>query len=262
MKKLFSILIILFVTLGMMINDADARRFGGGRSFGMQRSASSYSRSYNAPAAAPTKPGLSKWAAPLAGLAMGGLLASLFMGHGIMSGMLSWLLVGGVIMLVMGWLRSRTSPQTYTAQQPPLSGYQNNPFSPLNAVTANTNTYPNGFDETDFLRIAKVQFMRLQAAYDSKNLADLREFTAPEVFAEIQMQLQERQDAANITEIISLDAKLLDVSSEPDSIIASVEFTGAVREETNGPIEPLNETWHFRKNNTTQKWLLAGLQQN
>lgn len=259
MKKVLSILIIMFVTLGIMINDADARRFGGGRSFGMQRSASSYSRSYNTPT--PTTSGLGKWAGPLAGLAMGGLLASLFMGHGIMSGMLSWLLVGGVIFLIVGWIRGRTAPQAYSAQQNQFAR-NNQQFNSLNPMATNTSTYPAGFDETDFLRNAKVQFMRLQAAYDSKNLADIREFTAPEVFAEIQMQFQERQEATNITEVISLDAKLLDVSSEPDSTIASVEFSGAIRETMNGPIEPFKEIWHFQKNNTTQKWLLTGLQQN
>jgi predicted lipid-binding transport protein (Tim44 family) len=262
MKKFISTLIIIFVAWGLMISDADARRFGGGRSFGMQRSSSSYMRPSVNPGQAAARPG-NRWLGPLAGLAAGGLLASLFMGHGLGSGIMSWLLVGGAIYLFMGWLQRRKtgSPQYY----PPTGNTFNqnvSPFMNMNAASAsNTSQYPAGFDSVDFLRNAKVQFIRLQAAYDTKNTSDLRDFTAPEVFAEIQMQFQERKDAVNQTEVVSLDAELNDATTEANGILASVTFTGLIREEVNGPAEPFKETWHFQKNNDVQKWLLVGLQQ-
>jgi predicted lipid-binding transport protein (Tim44 family) len=262
MKKILSTLIVIFVAWGLMISDADARRFGGGRSFGMQRSATSYSRPSVAPAAGQATG--NRWLGPLAGLAVGGLLASMFMGHGLVSGILSWLLVGGIIMLIFNWFQRRNMPATqYNSRQNNNMNQLVNPFTNVNAATTGgSSNYPAGFDSADFLRNAKVQFIRLQAAYDTKNTSDLRDFTAPEVFAEIQMQFQERKDEANQTDVISLDAELLDASTEADGIVASVRFTGMIKEEVNGPATPLNETWHFRKNNTEQKWLLAGLQQN
>ena len=86
------------------------------------------------------------------------------------------------------------------------------------------------FVETDFLRDAKTKFIRLQAAYDQKNLADIKEFTSPEVLAEIQMQFQERENASNDTEVVSLEAELLDVSNEGNLLTASVRFSGRIKE--------------------------------
>jgi predicted lipid-binding transport protein (Tim44 family) len=188
MKKIISTLIVIFVAWGLMISDADARRFGGGRSFGMQRSASSYTRPAVNSVGQAAQTG-NRWLGPLAGLAVGGLLASLFMGHGFLSGMLSWLLVGGFCLLVFNWFQRRNlqAPQYNSPPNNNISQFVN-PFANANtAPTGGSSHYPAGFDAADFIRNAKVQFIRLQAAYDTKNVSDLRDFTAPEVFAEIQM---------------------------------------------------------------------------
>ena len=95
-----------------------------------------------------------------------------------------------------------------------------------------------------------------------KDLNDLREFTAPEVFAEIQLQLQERGEEINKTEVVSLNAELLDVTSESPFTIASVKFSGMIREMVNAPAELFSEVWHFRKENNKNNWLVAGVQQN
>jgi predicted lipid-binding transport protein (Tim44 family) len=138
----------------------------------------------------------------------------------------------------------------------------NNSFNPNHNVTYLNAESPNGFNADAFLREAKVQFIRLQTAYDQKNLADLRQFTSPEVFGEIQLQLQERQDAINQTDVVTLEAKLVDAKNESpmhsDSLVASVEFSGQLRE--NGEqAEAFNEIWHFKNDN--QKWIVAGIQQ-
>jgi predicted lipid-binding transport protein (Tim44 family) len=134
----------------------------------------------------------------------------------------------------------------------------------------NTNDYPDGFDQQCFLRGVKVQFIRLQAAYDSKNLRDLREFTTPEVFAEIKMQIQERGDADNHTEVVNLNADLLDVATEKQImidrevpvLIASVRFSGSIREERHEAATTLNEIWHFRQDPGSSTWIVAGIQQS
>lgn len=273
MRTLISLLLIIFFTSAFLIHDAQAKRFGGGRSIGMQRPMSQYSR------VQPRQPlaqrlSSNRWFAPLAGLLAGGLLASLFMGHGIGTGILSWLIVAGIALLVINLLRGRfrmpaPASSYYNAPKENLTSnseqyFQSNPHW----MQSQPNThYPVGFDSDSFLREAKVQFIRLQAAYDRKNLDDLRQFTAPHVFAEIQLQLQDRGDEPNQTEVISVDAKLLDVNKEESSflndsgaksMVASVQFTGLIRENSESA-ESFKEIWHFQKDK--QDWVVAGIQQ-
>ncbi len=264
MKKIVSMLFIIFVTLSMVMSVAHAKRFGGGRSFGAYRAPSSFSRSMPSSSPRMSNPlqNRNSWLGPLAGLAMGGLLASLFMGNGLASGMMSWLLVAGVIFLMINLLRSFSRNKMSTSPSAPIYQMQREqPASAHQPFAANfTSSKPAGFDENEFLRIAKVQFMRLQAAFDKKNVTDIHQFTTPEVFAEIKMQLQERGDQANQTDVVTLNAKLLDVATERQGIIASVEFSGMIKEDINQPAAAFNEIWHFEQGSNGQ-WLMAGLQQ-
>ena len=121
---------------------------------------------------------------------------------------------------------------------------------------------PEDFPVESFLRNAKASFIRLQAANDRKDINDVREYTTPEIFAEISLQMQERGNAVQNTEVLSIDAELLEVSNEGDYSIASVRFTGQLRE-NNAAIESVDEIWHVQKNLRDDKsvWLLAGIQQ-
>lgn len=204
----------------------------------------------------------------LSGLLIGGLLTSLFMGHGLASGLLSWLVVGAILFFVIGFFRKRMQPGFQTGQGSQTNPFKQNPFnnftqsfnSNSSSSANNFSQYPEGFVPETFLREAKVTFNRLQAAYDQKNLQDLSEFTAPEVFAEIKMQLDERGNASNKTEVITLDAKLLDVSRQSNSLIASVHFTGSIKEDDE-PMSQLDEIWHFRQFSNSSQWVVGGIQQ-
>ncbi|MEO8965769.1 MAG: TIM44-like domain-containing protein, partial [Gammaproteobacteria bacterium] len=188
MRNLFSILLMMIVTVGILFHDAEARRFGGGRSFGMQRSSSNFSRVQSpAQLSQPATAAGNKWLGPIAGLAAGGLLAYLFMGHGLGSGILSWLAIAGIGFMLWNLFRNKLQPAVSANQYNQMSGTNVHDLnSRFTANRGNATTMPAGFDATEFLRDAKVQFIRLQAAYDAKNLNDLREFTTPEVFGEIQ----------------------------------------------------------------------------
>jgi len=72
---------------------------------------------------------------------------------------------------------------------------------------------PAGFDVAAFERIAKMIFIRMQAANDSADLNDLRAFTTPEMFAPIKLELQERGGKVQRTDVVRVDAEVLDVSS-------------------------------------------------
>ena len=82
------------------------------------------------------------------------------------------------------------------------------------------------------------------------------------MFAEIAMQMQERNDAPQKTDVIAINSELLEVANEGDIAIASVRFTGQLRE-NNGAPENVDEIWHVQKNLRDGKsvWLLAGIQQ-
>ena len=265
MRNLFSCLLIVLLTFGLVVNEASAKRFGGGRSFGVQRSQSSLF-SPKPPQSSPfaQRPSGSKWGSMLGGALVGGLLASLFMGHGLGTGILTWLILGAVVFFLVNFFRRRMQPGFQSAQS---QGFNQNPFSQAsnNYYAANssggvTPAYPAGFVPENFLRDAKVKFIRLQAAYDQKNLQDLTDFTAPEVFAEIKMQLDERGDEPNKTEVINLNAELLDISKQADSYLASVRFTGTIKE-NNDPLSQLDEIWHFRQFYNSNDWVVGGIQQ-
>src|SRR5690242_7942618 len=126
MKTLLAAL-VAFVGLSLVALDADAaRRLGGGKNLGMQRSAPStpqkaapaqqQPQQQAAPAPQPT--GASKWLGPLAGLALGAGLAALFLNNG-MGGLLAGMLVIGLILAVVFFVgrallgRSHARPVQY-----------------------------------------------------------------------------------------------------------------------------------------------------
>ena len=273
MRSFVSILLVVLVGFGLVFSDAQAKRFGGGRSFGTYRSASSFTQAKRTamPMQNAASPNRNRWLGPLAGLAAGGLLASLFMGNGFANGMMSWLLIGGIALLLINLLRSFSRHKAASTASSsalnmmfrndaaqtaaPQTGFRN--FSSANDASS----YPAGFDEFEFLRAAKVQFIRLQAAYDKKNLDDIGQFTTPEIFAEIKLQLNERGDKDNHTDVVTLDATLLDVTtSEFRETVATVEFSGLIKEDINEPSASFTEIWHFRKGDNGT-WLTAGIQQ-
>jgi predicted lipid-binding transport protein (Tim44 family) len=121
---------------------------------------------------------------------------------------------------------------------------------------------PAGFDEESFLRHAKASFIRMQAAWDRSDLNDLREFTSPEVFAELQLQIQERGGKPDYTEVVSIDAQLLGIETTERDWMASVQFNGMIRNAPNGQAEPYVEVWNLAKPlNGNGGWVLAGIQQ-
>lgn len=275
MRKFLTILLMLFVTAGIFMQDVEARRFGGGRSFGISRSSSSYNyasprqnayrQQPNGQAASP----MSRWMGPLAGLAAGGLLASLFMHNGVGSGLLSWLLIGGLFFILLSFLRNRLQPRPYRQNNQHYYANQNAAFHEQSHAAPAKN-YPLGFDAALFLRDAKAQFIRLQAAYDGKNINDIREFTTPEVFAEIQLQFQERGIVENKTDVLSLEAELLNVDSqaqdisgtEMQALLATVKFKGLIQEDRGLAAENITEIWHFKREVGSLRWLVAGVQQS
>jgi predicted lipid-binding transport protein (Tim44 family) len=135
-------------------------------------------------------------------------------------------------------------------------------ISQIEAATKNPRI-PADFDVAPFERQAEAAFIRLQAANDAKDLNDIRDFTSPEMFAEISLQLKERGDAVQRTEVVTLSVNVLEVVNENNRAIASVRYTGTIREDVGALPEAFDEVWHVAKNlnDADATWKLAGIQQ-
>ena len=121
---------------------------------------------------------------------------------------------------------------------------------------------PASFDSESFARTAKLIFIRLQAANDTADLNDLRTFTTPELYAELRLEIQERGTAAQHTDVLKIDAEVLDVSDEADRQIVSVRFRGQVVEAKGAAPSDVNEVWHLVKPlDDSRTWAIAGIEQ-
>jgi predicted lipid-binding transport protein (Tim44 family) len=261
----------------MVATDADAKRLGGGRSIGAQRSVTA------PPASTPAKPAQQQ-AAPqqgqaaqpaaqpsrwgmlggiLGGLALGGLLGYMFGGNGLMGVLMMALLAIGVVFLVRTLMTRRRTEEGRPMQ---LAGMGNEtvsappPSQSLGTqVTSGASArVPAGFDTAGFLRAAKMNFIKLQMANDSGRLDEVREFTTPELFDELRTDVQ----SASHTDVVSLNADLLEVADEKNRYWASVRFSGLLRETAGAEPVGFEEVWNLVKPaDGSSGWLLAGIQQ-
>ena len=302
MKKWLSLLAVVFtVSMTTVSLEAEAKRMGGGKSFGMQRQATPPKAPNATPAQTPAAaPGAaagaatrSSWMGPVAGLAAGLGIAALASHLGFGEELANMLMIGLLIMAVLAVvgfvMRKKAAAQgggmAYAgagaggmgAPRGPVGAQQPGAFkmaqpsgnggsmigSALGGQAAQTHSaaIPADFDVAAFVRNAKVNFIRLQASNDAGNLDDIRQFTTPEMFAEIQMDLRERGGAAQQTQVEDLDAEVLEVAEEGAMYVVSVRFTGSVRED--GVLENVDEIWHLTKpRHVPGGWLLAGIQQS
>jgi predicted lipid-binding transport protein (Tim44 family) len=284
MKRSLVALFAAFIALTAFVaSDAEAKRLGGGKSVGMTRSSTptqpaAPSQASTAPAPQPAaapapaaQPGKRNWLGPVAGLAAGLGLAALASHFGFGEELASVLLIALLVFGAFFLFRLLTRPrQPQGGLQYAGAGGQAGPMhfeAPEKVGAGGTAPWsaaaniPADFDAEGFLRQAKLNFIRLQAANDRGDLDDLKNFTTPEVFAEVQMQFEERGRSQQLTDVMQLDAALLEVVTEGGQHIASVRFSGLLREE--GAAAPANfaEIWHLTKPaDGSFGWRVAGIQ--
>jgi predicted lipid-binding transport protein (Tim44 family) len=134
--------------------------------------------------------------------------------------------------------------------------------SGVSADSAVRTPWPADFDVAGFERNAKVNFIRLQAANDAGNLEDISQFTTPQMFAELKMDLSERGTSPQKTDVIQLQAQVVDVEEGAVQYVVSVRFTGMLNISTEEANESFDETWHFEKPRSGNGgWVLSGIQQ-
>jgi predicted lipid-binding transport protein (Tim44 family) len=132
-------------------------------------------------------------------------------------------------------------------------------FQPASGAAAAA-AVPAGFDAAGFERIAKMIFIRLQAANDEANLDDIRKFTTPELFASLRLDLQERGTSKQQTDVMQLDAQVVDTAQEQGQWLVSVRFSGLIREDIGAGAQSFNELWHLVKPvDDSREWAIAGI---
>ena len=123
---------------------------------------------------------------------------------------------------------------------------------------------PAGFDTEGFISAAKANFITLQSAWDKADISSLRAMMTDSMLTEIRTQLSEREAHTgakpNQTEVLSIDAHLLGIEELADEYMASVEFTGMIREEPGASPSPFREVWNMTKPKSGGGWLVAGVQ--
>jgi predicted lipid-binding transport protein (Tim44 family) len=275
MKNLLTITLAL-IGLSLVAVDADARRMGGGRNTGMQRSAPAEAAP-KAPAqqqqAAPATPaqqpaGASKWLGPLAGFALGAGLFALFLNNG-WAGVLAGLLLIGLLLAALVFaaraLRGRAvqRPLQYAGaggMEPSLGTLPGG--AGARSVAATTARTPAGFDAAGFLRHARLNFVKLQESHDRKDLSAMRDFLAPDVYRDIEADIRAMGDTPQHTEVLTLEAEIVEVAEEAGSYVVSVRFSGTIREAADQESAPFREIWHLQKPvNGGGGWMVAGIQQ-
>jgi len=247
------------------------------------------------PAAAVAKPA-SPWkgmlGGALLGLGLGALFSSIGIGSGLASMITTMLMVGLLVMaglFIYRMLRRKSADNGSEVNPRPAfasaEGMQQSatpeigshldqsrpaalqsaqpPFGSATSVDGNVPWgVPADFDTPTFLRHSKSYFIRLQAAWDKADINDIREFTTPEMFAELRVQIEERGMSANRTDVVTLEAQLLGIENTGADHLASVRFSGMIRESDNAPAEYFAEVWNLTKPVSGHGgWTLAGIEQ-
>ncbi|OGA01443.1 MAG: hypothetical protein A3I00_05905 [Betaproteobacteria bacterium RIFCSPLOWO2_02_FULL_64_12] len=270
-------------------NDVYAARLGGGRSAGAQRSMvmprqatppaqqQAAPKPAQAPAAGQPPATGNRWLGPLAGLAAG-LGLGWLLGQSGMSGVLGGILMAGLVAIGLIFLlrlfarrRAQAEPSmqyaglgSETVAAPPPSQM---PTGDALAASASQSgevrtPVPAGFDTEGFLKQAKLNFLRMQAANDRGELDAIRDVTTDEMFQTLRRDIAARGAAQQHTDVSALNASLLEVVTEGSAYWASVRFYGSMREEDNQAPKAFEEVWHLSKPVTGGAgWLLAGIQQ-
>lgn len=253
-----------------------------------QRSASSAAPAAGAAAAGTAaKSGMSRFLGPIAGIAAGLGIAALLSSMGLSGAFLemisSLLLIGLLVFAVLfivrrlrggaatpavqgaGGMQRMAQPDAWQppqAQQPASVA----PVTPLASAAASADPadpswfIPGDFDTPTFLANAKKQFAEIQAIWDSGNVAGLSEYLTDDLIAEMKPQIEARGGKAEHTEIVLLNAELLGIETVSGGHLASVRYSGMLREAPGAEAFRFEEVWNLYKADG-QGWLLAGIQQ-
>lgn len=282
MQRFLSIALALCLGLTFSLQ-ADAKRLGGGKSFGsapthQTRQADAPSASQPAATsgaaaaagrAAPAASGASRWLGPLAGIAAGGLLASMFMGDGFEGFQFFDFLILGLLAFVIFKLFAARR-QAQSQGQPAVAGgmQRQMPQQPIfgssgGAAPRPAFNAPAWFDEQRFLAAGREHFLALQQHWDANEMDKIAEFVTPSMLSFLTSERADLGDGFQSTYIDDLDVQLDGIDELADKTVATLTFRGVAKTSRFDQGEPFSESWRMeRSNGDNQPWLVAGIRQN
>lgn len=130
--------------------------------------------------------------------------------------------------------------------------------APLPAATP-VKDLPHGFDEANFVNSAKKFFVTMQGVFDQGDVAGLREYCSDEVVDHLRAEIESRGNAVNRTDVVTLNAQLIGFETDVDEQIATVAFTGLLREEQDADATEINELWIMSRPVSGGGWVLSGI---
>lgn len=282
MKRFLSIAMALCIGLTMSLDASAAKRFGGGKSMGAAPTHQTRQATPNSPAATtpaqagrPAASGASRWLGPLAGIAAGGLLASMFMGDGFEGfQFFDMLILGLIAFLVFRFISARRRQQQAQMatpagpvpfqreahEQPASGGMFGRQSAPAYNAAANA---PAWFNEQNFLGAAREHFGALQRHWDANEMDKIGEFVTPELLQALKQERAGLGDGYQATHIENLQVQLDGVDDRADRTIATLTFTGVSKESRFDQGEAFSESWNMeRAQGENQPWIIAGIRQN
>jgi len=277
MQRMFVWFFAFFLVIGTGIEQAEAKRLGGGKSSG------TYSRSASSPTnnqSTLSQPGKTQTAAgaatkgskmkgllgPLAGLAVGGMLAAMLFGEGFEGFQIMDFLMIALVLFVIFKLIARKKRQAMAgagAYQKQAHGqFDTNLMGGASGGAAQASQVPDWFNAESFVERAKGHFVHLQKAWDSNDLDEIQDFVTPEMYNVLATERRAQTEEPS-TEVVSLNAQLGGISQQGSLVEASVVFSGEMRENSSVPT-PFNETWHMVRDMRQENanWYLQGIEQN
>jgi predicted lipid-binding transport protein (Tim44 family) len=279
MQRFMSFFMVLCLGLTLSMN-ANAQRMGSGKSLGSapshqasqtrQAEPSSNAAASSTAGKTAAAGGMSRWLGPLAGLAAGGLLASMFMGGGFQGiQFFDILIIGLIAFLAFRFIASLRKQQAASAGGVPyqrdISPPANNIFAGAISPTSSKPVIkaPVWFNQSSFINAGREHFLSLQQHWDTNEMDKLAEFTSPQLLAFLRQERASLGDGFQSTYIDDLDVQLDGLDDLADKTVATLTFSGVEKSSRSDQGEAFSESWRMeRLQGDNQPWLIAGMRQN
>ncbi|PCE67784.1 Tim44 domain-containing protein [Salinivibrio sp. YCSC6] len=286
MKKLLSVAALMFVFV-VSAPYAEAKRFGGGKSFGKsfktapapKQKTTDTNTIKQSPTKSSSKKGL--MGGLLGGLLAGGLLAAFFGGafEGIQ--FMDILILGLIAYLIMKFLRGMTQAKASAQAQGPAyagqnKGYYHEQPSAFRDNATDTSATSGGFGETQtdvpfnfppqfdmqsFLSGAREHYRILQGAWNHNELEKIQEYVTPALYNDLAAE-RARLGGEQHTEVMYVDAEIVRADYDSRTAQLSLKFTGRYCDRVEGVEEDISDIWHLERDLTQPNapWLIVGIQ--
>lgn len=290
MKRLFSYVAVLLISISLISvsSVAEAKKFGGGRSFGSVFKTApapkkATSNTFNSNKSATTNPTSNRrglMGGLLGGLLAGGLLAAFFGGafQGIQ--FMDILILGLIAYFIFKFMRGMLGAKqaSMNQNQPAFGGMDRESHAQpnvhnfeqsgstaggfgTNAHSDVPHNYPPGFDRAAFIEGAREHYRILQGAWNYNQLDTIKEYVSDSLFCDLKDE-RTKLDGEQHTDVMYVDAEIVRADYDQNRAQLSLQFSGRYRDAVEGIEEDIEDIWHLERDLTVADapWIIVGIQ--